>query len=278
MRDMSQPEYKKTGVTGHPVGQSLSPLIHEYWMDKYDIRGTYNAVDIAPENLGRDIRGLVDSGYKGWNVTVPHKAAMLQLCDVVEDEAQSIGAVNTVTVGDDGRLTGQNTDVFGFLANLNDQLPDGLDQGRKCIVLGAGGAARAVIYALRSIGMRNLLVLNRTQDKARDLAQFFNISYAPWHERDDCLSDTTLIVNTTSLGMEGQPGLDLDMGGCDPDASVYDIVYKPLMTPLLQSAKAHGCTIITGLGMLLHQARPGFARWHGIFPDVDDKLLQKVMP
>ena len=266
----------KAGVIGHPISHSKSPLIHGHWLAAHKIDGSYRAIDIASEHLARDVARLVDDGYAGFNVTVPHKVAIMDVCDTMDETARIIGAVNTVVIRN-GKLTGKNTDAFGFIENLKVSLPDyAFDKPAR--ILGAGGAARAIIYALLLEGVPHIYLTNRSADKAgalRDLTPD-KISIVPWDARGD-FSDEGLLVNTTSLGMKNQPALEMDLSGLPEDAAVYDIVYAPLMTGLLNAAQARGNPVVTGIGMLLHQARPAFQAWTGVMPDVDAALEQKVL-
>ncbi len=271
----------KAAVIGHPVAHSKSPLIHNEWISCYGLAGAYEAIDIAPENLEKGVRDLAERGYAGFNVTIPHKSAILPLCREVSDIAARIGAANTITVQKDGTLQAENTDVFGFVENIRKNAP-GLDfASGPALVLGAGGAARAVIEGLLDQGCPEIILCNRTLARARQVA-----ATARWPERVrvegwDCRhteqKGAALLINTTQLGMTGQPPLDLSLENLDPHACVVDIVYAPLETELLRAAKIRGNPVVTGIGMLLHQARPAFAAWFGIMPDVTDSLMKKVM-
>ncbi len=268
----------KTGVIGHPIAHSKSPIIHSYWIEKYGLSGSYEAFDIAPQALKKGVSALLDQGISGFNVTVPHKIAIMGLCDVLSPEALAIGAVNTISV-QNGKLLGTNSDAFGFIENLNQNAPpDWSIKGKKALVLGAGGAALAVVYALIEAGALNVVVVNRTLDKAQDVCKKIggNTDAASWDERDSLIKDADLIVNTTSLGMHGQPPLEIDLSPVS-HALVSDIVYAPLMTDLLTQAQERGLPVVTGIGMLLHQARAGFALWHGIMPEVTPELETLVL-
>lgn len=270
--------FVKCGVIGHPISHSKSPLIHNYWIEKYGLSGKYEAIDIAPENLNDKIKSLLDDGYAGFNITIPHKETIMTLCDDIDDTAKKIGAVNTLYVRN-GRLTGTNTDAFGFIENVH-KCTFGADfSHRPCVVLGAGGAARAIIHGLIGAGANNILLLNRTRDKAETLAQMNPdiITVRDWEERSTVLKDTGFIVNTTALGMTGKDPLEIDLSALPKDAVVSDIVYAPLITDFLKSAEQRGNQIVTGIGMLLHQARPAFEKWFGVLPDVDTALEKKVL-
>ena len=267
------------GVLGWPVSHSKSPRLHGYWLERHGIDGAYLPLPVAPENFATAVRGLVDLGFRGANVTVPHKeeALALALADEADDNAKRIGAANTL-VFRDGRIVASNTDGFGFLANLEQGAPDWQPEA-PALVLGAGGAARAVIVALLDSGCRELRVGNRTTGRAEVLRDTFggSVRVVPWEEREAALADLGLLVNTTSLGMEGQPPLSLDLAGLSAAAVVSDLVYAPLETPLLSAARRQGNPAVDGLGMLLHQARPGFEAWFGVRPEVDTALRDFVL-
>lgn len=269
----------KAGVIGHPITHSKSPLIHGYWLKKYALDGEYKAYDIAPDNLEQGIKGLISSGLVGFNVTIPHKQKIMSLCSTLSEEAKSIGAVNTVTVQHDGTLYGHNTDAFGFSKNLEETVPDfKWNRASPALIIGAGGAARAIASALKSQGVEEIRITNRTAEAAESLAADFGLITYDWSNRNNAPDGAGLLVQTTSLGMQGQPPLDLDIKGVTPDAIIYDIVYNPLMTGLLQQAKTEGRKFVTGIGMLLHQARPGFESWFGQYPDVDAGLVELLTP
>lgn len=265
----------KTGVIGHPVKHSKSPLIHNYWIEKHGLSGKYEAIDIKPENLKEDIQKLIDQGYKGFNLTLPHKELIIPLCDEIDDTARKIGAVNTVVV-EKGKLKGFNTDVFGFIENIKQNAKYNFSGA--AYIIGAGGAAKAVLYGLEQEGTSKIYLTNRTKFKAEELAAHYkNVSVIDWEKREQALSNADLVINTTSLGMTGQEKLDPDLSALKPDAIVCDIVYTPLYTDLLRHAQDKGNRVVTGIGMLLHQARPAFQKWHGVMPDIDETLLKKVL-
>lgn len=271
-------DFIKTAVIGHPIAHSKSPLIHNEWLREHGLKGSYEAIDIAADALAEGVRVLVERGYTGFNVTLPHKIAIIALCDEVDEHARAIGAVNTVTIRD-GKLYGTNTDAFGFAQNiLSAGLNDWLFKDGTAVVLGAGGAARAVIYALLEEGVPSIILLNRTREKAEELAVMSDkIRVEDWDTRNNVLKDANLIVNTTSLGMGGKPPLEIDLSLAPSHALVTDVVYAPLMTALLEQAKARGLRYVTGIGMLLHQARPGFELWNGVSPEVTPELEEKVL-
>lgn len=265
------------GVLGWPVSHSLSPRLHGYWLKRYGIDGAYLPLGAAPASLDRVVRALVDLGFRGFNATLPHKESLLTLCDEVTPEARRIGAVNTVVIDGD-RLRGGNSDAFGFAENLRTGAVDWQPANDPAVVLGAGGAARAVIAALQDLGVPEIRLANRTEARAADLAaalevpELAPIRFQPWAERDEALAGAGLLVNTTTLGMAGQPALDLALEALPGTAVVTDIVYAPLETPLLAAARARGNPVVDGLGMLLHQARPGFEAWFGRPPEVTAEL------
>lgn len=268
----------RAGVIGYPIGHSKSPVIHNHWISKYGLAGSYEAIEIAPENLQSGVRALIDKGYAGFNVTLPHKQEIFKLCLAVDDTAKAIGAVNTVVIRD-GQLHGTNTDAFGFIENVKKNVP-GIDFARgPAVVLGAGGAARAIVYGLIGAGAKNILVANRTREKALEIAAMNPaiVRAAGWEDRSKILDNAGFLVNTTALGMTGKDPLEIDLSGLQQKAVVSDIVYAPLMTGLLKEAESRGHRIVTGIGMLLHQARPAFEKWFGTLPDVDEDLERNVL-
>ena len=269
----------RAGVIGWPVSHSRSPKLHGYWLKQYGIDGRYDAIAVRPEELAEFIRGLGPHGFRGCNVTIPHKEAALPLMDKVDGFARRIGAVNTVVITTAGRLHGSNTDGYGFLQNLAGAVPGFRADRGPAVVLGAGGAARAVVAALIDAGVPELRLLNRSLGRAEALAAALGgpIAVRPLAEAAAALAGAALLVNTTSLGMTGQPPLRLDLGLLPTDAVVNDIVYVPLTTPLLETAAARGNPVVDGLGMLLHQARPGFRAWFGVDPAVTPGLRAAVL-
>lgn len=264
------------GVMGWPVSHSLSPRMHNHWLEQYGIDGAYVPLAVAPEHLAEAVRALPKLGFAGWNVTLPHKEAMLRLVDELDPLARSVGAVNTVIVQKNGRLLGKNTDVYGFIENLNRQQPEWKRDG-KAVILGAGGAARGVVAGLKQEGVSNILLTNRTREKAEALATEMKTDVLDWQEKESALTECDLLVNTTSLGMQGQAPLELSLEAFPKTGIACDIVYTPLMTPLLQAAQVRGNRIVTGLGMLMHQAVPGFSAWFGSEPNVDNTLEQLLL-
>lgn len=274
-------EFIKAAVIGHPISHSKSPIIHNHWIEKYALNGSYEAIDIHPDNLSAELDKLIAQGYSGFNFTLPHKELVLPYCDELEQIAEVIGAVNCLSVKD-GKKIGSNTDSYGFLANLTHQ-KQGIDfQGGAALVIGAGGAARAIVSALMSTRMPRIYVTNRTFEKAQKLADELNmftdlIVPVAWDKKDQVLDQCTLIVNTTSLGMDGEPDLEIDFGRLSKGALVNDIVYAPLQTKFLKDAQASGFETVTGIGMLLYQAQQAFRKWFHVNPEVDEELTQKVL-
>jgi len=266
------------GVIGWPVAHSRSPRVHGYWLRFHDVDGAYVPLPVHPDQAEQAIRALPALGFVGANVTIPHKETAFALCDSLTDRARRIGAVNTLIVRD-GTLHGDNTDGFGFLENLRQGVPGWRPSRGPAVVLGAGGAARAVCAALLDAGAREVRLLNRTMARAEAITEALGgpITCAPLAESSRALLDATLLVNTTALGMTGHPPLDLDLGALPPDAVVTDLVYAPLETALLATARARGNPVVDGLGMLLHQARPGFEAWFGVAPTVTDDLRRAVL-
>lgn len=267
----------KAGVIGHPIAHSKSPVIHGYWLNQYGVDGEYKTYDIAPTELESGVRGLIDAGLVGFNVTLPHKQNIMPLCKTLSDEAKLIGAVNTITISKNGDLHGHNTDAFGFIQNLKVAVTDFDFKNATATVIGAGGASRAIIFALQQQGVQNIRITNRTRESAENLAALYHAHVVDWDDRNEAVRDADLIINTTSLGMKGQGALDIDLSHVSGNAVVYDIVYTPLMTPLLQQAEEKRLRIVTGVGMLLHQARPGFESWFGHFPDVTPELETLIL-
>ena len=269
----------KAGVIGWPIDHSLSPHLHGFWLDQYAIDGEYLPFAVEPDNLESFLHGLAENGRRGTNVTLPHKQATLKIVDHVDDNARRIGAVNTVVVQDDGSLHGSNTDAFGFLENLKNHMPNWQASAGPAVVLGAGGAARAILVALQENGAPEIKLLNRTKSRSEELAIELGggIKVYDWESRADVISDAATLVNTTSLGMKGQSPLEMDLAKLPETALVNDIVYTPLETDLLKNAKRRGNPAVDGLGMLLHQARPGFAAWFGMEPEVTDALRDHVL-
>jgi shikimate dehydrogenase len=272
----------KAFVVGHPIKHSRSPLIHGYWLKAYGLPGSYERLDVAPADFAAFLKRFGEQGFAGGNVTIPHKEAACLGVDRRTDRAARLGAVNTLWI-EDGLLWGDNTDVLGFMAHLDQSLGTGWEQPvDNALVIGAGGAARAVVAGLQDRGISRIMVANRTRAKADDLVRDLARDRGPalraiaWDDIDAALPGAGLIVNTTSLGLAGQPPLTLDLGKTSGTAIAADVVYVPLRTPFLAAAAGRGLRIVDGLGMLLHQAAPGFARWFGITPQVTPELTALI--
>ncbi len=262
---------KIAGVIGWPVSHSLSPRLHNYWLSRMGIDGAYIPLSVKPEDIETVIRALPKMGFAGANLTLPHKELVVPLLDAMDDDARSAGMANTIVIGEGGKLFGMNTDSYGFAENIRPHI--GASKN-KAVLLGAGGAAKAVCYALIKLGYKEIVVVNRSQLRADELASQFagEIATQTWESRSQALRGADLLVNATSLGMAGKEALTIDLAALPVSALVTDIVYTPLMTPLLMEAKTRGNTIVDGLGMLLHQAVPGFSAWFGATPQVDEAL------
>jgi shikimate dehydrogenase len=273
------PRIPLAGVIGSPIAHSRSPALHGYWLRRYGIKGHYIPMDIAQSDLREALNFLPRLGFVGLNVTIPHKETVLGLADIVTDRAALIGAANTLIFRSDGKVHADNTDGYGFIANLRQGAPGWRADARPAAVLGAGGAARAVIESLLDAGTPEILLANRTRTKAEALRQEFGarVHVVDWVQAGNMIEDASLIVNTTSLGMTGQAELRIPLDGLHAGQVVTDLVYSPLRTRLLAEAEAAGCQTVDGLGMLLHQAVPAFERWFGQRPEVDDALRAAVL-
>ena len=266
------------GLIGWPVAHSRSPTIHNYWLDHYKIPGRYVLLPVAPEKLSVALPGLAVLGFRGCNVTTPHKQAVMPLLDRVDELARRIGAVNTIVVEKDGTLTGFNNDGNGFVQSLRDAKPDWRPDAGPIVVLGAGGAARAVVASLAAQGAREIRLVNRTFERAQDIAKEYGppVTAFPWEQRNDALADVALLANATTQGMAGKPALDISLDRLPPHALVGDLIYIPPETPLLAAAHARGNLTVNGLGLLLNQARPAFQAWYGVLPDITPGLLRAI--
>ncbi|MBF0355438.1 MAG: shikimate dehydrogenase [Alphaproteobacteria bacterium] len=270
---------KLAGVIGWPVGHSRSPRLHNYWLERHGIDGAYIPLAVRPEDLADVLKALPRMGFRGVNLTLPHKEAALHLVDRADPMAMRIGAVNTIIFTDSGKAIGSCTDGLGFLENLRHEAPDFDVTAGPCLLLGAGGAAAGIAFALDEAGAAEIRIANRTPEKAQALAERLGpkARVFAWEEREAALEGTALLVNTTSLGMTGQPILNIDLHRLPTQALVTDAVYAPLETALLKQARLRGNLVVDGLGMLLHQARPGFAAWFGLAPDVTPELRAHVL-
>lgn len=274
---LASPTIARAGVIGWPVAHSRSPLIHGYWLAQLGINGRYDRIAVRPEDISRFLADLPTSGLLGCNVTVPHKEAAFAAAERLDDIALAIGAVNTLWI-EDGCLNATNTDGPGFLANLDEIVPGWSAKPAAALVLGAGGAARAVVWALRERGFA-VRIANRTVERATDLARRFgpDVSAHRLDAATGLAGEASIVVNTTTLGMAGSDPLPLDMDRLRPDAIAADIVYTPLITPFLAAARARNLPTVDGLGMLLHQAVVGFSRWFGATPRVTPELRRLIL-
>jgi shikimate dehydrogenase len=271
--------YILAGVMGWPVAHSRSPAIHNHWIRHYGLNGSYVLLPVQPERINDAVRGLRALGFAGCNITIPHKVAAMPLVDRIDPLAARIGAINTVVVKPDGTLSGYNTDAYGYIQSLLDAQPGWRADAGPVTVLGAGGAARAILVALAERGAKEIRLCNRSLDKAQALATEFGapIRAVPWEQREEALDGCALLVNTTSLGMKGQAPLEISLERLPRHALVSDIIYVPLETPLLAAARQRGNPTVNGLGMLLNQARPAFHAWFGVMPEITPALLRDVM-
>lgn len=276
---MRQDVIPLAGVIGSPVAHSRSPALHGYWLHKYGIRGHYVPLHVAQDDLAEVLRIMPLMGFRGANVTIPHKETVLRLAGTVSDRAALIGAANTLTFRPDGKIHADNTDGYGFLENLRHGAPGWRAEAGPCAVLGAGGAARAVIASLLEAGAEEIRLTNRTRSRAEALRAEFGTKVVlfDWVQAGSALEGAATVVNTTALGMEGKGEFRVPLDGLSRHAVVTDLVYTPLDTGLLVAAREIGCHTVDGLGMLLHQAVPGFERWFGQRPEVDEALREAVL-
>ncbi|MCG7628282.1 shikimate dehydrogenase [Epibacterium sp. MM17-32] len=276
---MTEQKVPLAGVIGCPIAHSKSPQIHRHWLTTHGINGHYMPMHVEPEDLETVVRMMPRMGFVGANVTIPHKQAIMDIADKVTDRAKLMGAANTLIFREDGSVVADNTDGYGFITNLHDGAPEWDPKSGPATVFGAGGASRAVVASLIEAGVPEIRLTNRTRARADDLAEAFGqkIKVIDWVQAGNILEDAALVVNTTSLGMVGQRALRVPLDGLQPGTVVTDLVYAPLKTGLLQTAEDAGCTVVDGLGMLLHQAVPGFERWFGQRPDVDDAAREAAL-
>ena len=276
---MTENRIKLAGVIGNPVAHSKSPRLHRYWLRHYQIQGDYVPLHVNDEDLRQVLRALPRMGFVGVNITIPHKTAVMNIADQVSDRATLLGAANTLSFRPDGGIFADNTDGYGFIANLRQGAPDWDPAAGPVAVLGAGGAARAVISALIDAGAREILLSNRTRPKAESLRQDYGsrVEVVDWVQAGNMIAEAATVVNTTALGMEGAAEFRVPLDGLRPGMVVTDLVYTPLRTKLLLEAERAGCKIVDGLGMLLHQAVPAFERWFGPRPEVDDAVRAMML-
>lgn len=273
------PRIPLAGVIGSPIAHSRSPMLHGHWLKVYGIRGYYIPMDVAQADLEAVLEALPKAGFVGCNVTIPHKEKVLAFADIVTDRAALIGAANTLIFRRDGKIHADNTDGYGFLANLRQHAPGWEASAGPAAVFGAGGGARAIISALIESGAPQIRLANRTRPRAEALRSEFGakVTVFDWVHAAEMLDGAMTVVNTSSLGMQGKPDLILPVEALSPVATVTDLVYTPLRTRFLEDAARVGCTTVDGLGMLLHQAAPGFERWFGIRPEVTEETRRVVL-
>ena len=276
---MSEDRIPLAGVIGSPIAHSRSPALHGYWLRRAGLRGHYIPLDIAQADLPQVLRALPKMGFVGVNVTIPHKEQILSLADVVTDRAALIGAANTIIFREDGKIHADNTDGYGFIENLRSGAPGWRPDAGPAAVIGAGGAARAVLASLLDVGVPEIRLANRTKARAEALRAEFGkrVVVHDWVQAGNMLDEAALVVNASSLGMVGKPDLRIPLDGLSPAAVVTDLVYTPLETGLLQRAREIGCTTVDGLGMLIHQAAPAFERWFGERPPIDEETRRVVL-
>ncbi len=276
---MSLARIPLAAVIGSPVAHSRSPALFDHWLQSYGLPGHYIPMEIPSDKLAQTIRLLPDLGFVGLNVTVPYKEKVMQIADLVSDRATLIGAANTLIFRDDGRIHADNTDGYGFMENLRHGAPDWDPASGPATVFGAGGAARAVLASLLDVGVPEIRIANRTRLRAERLREDFGtrIEVFDWVQAGNMIEGCATVVNTTSLGMTGKPPFRVPLDALAPDMLVTDLVYAPLETRLLHEAREAGCTVVDGLGMLLYQAVPGFERWFGQRPEVDEATRQAVL-
>lgn len=269
---------KRACVIGYPVAHSRSPLIHNYWLRQYDIEGEYVRREVKPDEIDNFLQEFPASGFRGCNVTIPHKEAAARHAAESTPVVRALGVANTLWL-ENGKLHADNTDIRGFLAHLDDSCPGWTRKTAHAVILGAGGAARAVVYGLKESGVEKLTIVNRSRERAEQLVREIKIeaNIAGYDKTATLLPSADLLVNTTSLGMKGQPPLEIDLAPMKKFAAVYDLVYAPLETALLRQARERGLKAIDGLGMLLHQAAPGFEKWFGILPEVTKELRDLIV-
>lgn len=276
---MTLPSIPLAGVIGNPIAHSKSPRLHGHWLKRYGLTGHYVPLEVDAADLGDVLSAMPRMGFVGCNVTIPHKERVMEHVDQITDRATLIGAVNTLIFRNDGTILGDNTDGYGFIENLRQGAPDWDASAGPAVVLGAGGAARAIVASLLDAGVPEILLTNRTRVRAEKLREDFGarISVVEWVQAGNLLEKAATVVNTTSLGMAGKAELRVPLDGLRKETVVTDLVYNPIRTQLLEIAAAKGCVTVDGLGMLLHQAVPGFERWFGRRPVVDDETRQAVL-
>ena len=276
---MSDSRFVLAGVMGWPVAHTRSPAIHNHWIAKHGLKGAYVQLPVHPDRLEAALRGLPALGFAGCNVTVPHKVSAMPFMDELHPTAQRVAAINTIVVQPDGSLLGMNNDGAGYIQSLRDADPTWRGDAGPALVLGAGGAARAIVVALLDEGVPELRITNRTLERAQALAEAFGdrVKVVPWAERNEAMAGVSLLVNTTTQGMHGQPPLDVALDALPAAAMVSDAIYIPMETPLLAQARLRGHRTVNGLGMLLNQARPAFKAWFGVMPEITPELRAAIL-
>ena len=276
---MSDSPFVLAGVMGWPVAHTRSPAIHNHWIARHGLKGAYVQLPVHPDRLEAALRGLPALGFAGCNVTVPHKVSAMHFMDELHPTAQRVAAINTIVVQPDGSLLGMNNDGAGYVQSLRDADPTWRGDAGPALVLGAGGAARAIVVALLDEGVPELRITNRTLERAQALANAFGerVKVVPWAERNEAMAGVSLLVNTTTQGMHGQPPLDVALDALPAAAMVSDAIYIPMETPLLAQARLRGHRTVNGLGMLLNQARPAFKAWYGVMPEITPELRAAIL-
>ena len=276
---MSDSPFVLAGVMGWPVAHTRSPAIHNHWISRHGLKGAYVQLPVHPDRLEAALRGLPALGFAGCNVTVPHKVSAMHFMDELHPTAQRVAAINTIVVQPDGSLLGMNNDGAGYVQSLRDADPAWRGDAGPALVLGAGGAARAIVVALLDEGVPELRITNRTLERAQALAEAFGdrVKVVPWAERNEAMAGISLLVNTTTQGMHGQPPLDVALDALPAAAMVSDAIYIPMETPLLAQARLRGHRTVNGLGMLLNQARPAFKAWYGVMPEITPELRAAIL-
>ena len=276
---MSDSPFVLAGVMGWPVAHTRSPAIHNHWIARHGLKGAYVQLPVHPDRLEAALRGLPALGFAGCNVTVPHKVSAMHFMDELHPTAQRVAAINTIVVQPDGSLLGMNNDGAGYIQSLRDADPTWRGDAGPALVLGAGGAARAIVVALLDEGVPELRITNRTLERAQALAEAFGdrVKVVPWAERNEAMAGISLLVNTTTQGMHGQPPLDVVLDALPAAAMVSDAIYIPMETPLLAQARLRGHRTVNGLGMLLNQARPAFKAWFGVMPEITPELRAAIL-
>jgi shikimate dehydrogenase len=271
---MAANEFVLAGVMGWPIAQSRSPILHNYWIQKYNLNGRYVPLAVQPERLSEAMRGMRALGFRGCNVTMPHKLNIMPLLDSVTDTAKRIGAVNTVVIAEDGTMSGTNNDGNGYVDNVLDVAPAWKPDAGPIAILGAGGAARAIVVALIERGAKEIRLINRTFERAERIAAEFGtpVKAIRWERRGEIIADVALLTNATNQGMTGKPPLDISLDRLSKQTLVSDLIYVPPETPFLEAARKRGNVTVNGLGMLLHQARPAFKAWFGVMPNITPDL------